>query len=188
MKKAIIFFFIIISAATFAQKGTKLIAGSVGFRLISDKPSSDKYVYLEPKFGYQFSKTLTAGLDGAFIVRIRDNGNKIENTTTIQVGPFLRYTKPIAGIFSYFVDFSTGFRSITNSADDPNFTTVKTTGLYSNIVPAIAIDLKKGFCLNFSVGGLNFKTEKENIPDSGQLTTLEFSFGQSALFGISKNF
>jgi len=52
--------------------------------------------------------------------------------------------------------------------------------------PAVFINVKNGFGLNFSVGGIGYTSSK---PSGGSASnSFNFTFGQSVGIGLSKNF
>ena len=72
-----------------------------------------------------------------------------------------------------------------------NFLSGKTAGVKSNgfettIFPAIGVNLKNGFALNFNFGSLGFMTGK--VKGEKKSSSFGLNFGSGAGFGISKNF
>lgn len=61
------------------------------------------------------------------------------------------------------------------------------TGFGGTLFPAIGVNLKKGFALNFTFGGLSFVSSKTK-GESGRATDFTLGFGSGAGLGISKNF
>ena len=181
MKKVLVILALSMFSFANAQKGSILVAGNVSYT--SQKTgsvSSDEFVFA-PKVGYQFSDKMTAGLEMS-VGNSNFTNNDSENNFSL--GAFLRYAVPLSGVFSAYADLGVGMQSsefMPNTGSD-----VKSDGFYVGLVPAIGVDLKKGFCLNFSIGGLGYDSLK---PSGGDATdTFNFSFGKQASVGISKNF
>lgn len=202
--------FVIAAMAAFsfanAQKGTILVGGNVGFT--SEKQdfggaTENKVNNFEfsPKVGYQFTDNWTAGIEAGI------GSSKTENTdvnefgviTTenknkaFSAGAFVRYTRPLSETFSVFADLGAGFQGIkqTGFATDGTITVTnperKASGFYVGVTPAIFINVKKGFGLNFNIGGLGYQTMNYDN-NGGDNSAFYFNFGQTLNIGISKNF
>lgn len=181
MKKVLVILALSMFSFANAQKGSILVAGNVGYT--SQKTgdiSSDEFVFA-PKVGYQFSDNMTVGLETSYA---NSNFENEDSQNNFKLGAFFRYAQPLAGVFSAFADLGVGMQS---SKYMPNVgSDFKSDGFYIGLVPAIGVDLKKGFCLNFSIGGLAYDTLE---PEDGDATnTFDFNFGKQASIGISKNF
>nr|WP_315223651.1 outer membrane beta-barrel protein [uncultured Flavobacterium sp.] len=174
MKKLLLSAALIISAMASAQKGSVLVGGNVGFS--SDKVGEAKSTSFEfnPKVGYQFTDNWTAGVEGSIASVDTDWSEKTEN---YKVGGFLRYTQPLSETFSVFADLGAGYQneSLNNAK-----------GMYATLVPNLFINMKKGFGLNFSIGGVGYN----NIDGSNDARreSMGFDFGKTFNIGISKNF
>jgi hypothetical protein len=71
--------------------------------------------------------------------------------------------------------------------NEGNPATDKHTGIYVGLYPALGINVHHGLALNFSIGGLNYATDKQQ--DRVYSTnTFNFTFGNQVNVGISKNF
>lgn len=174
MKKLLLFAAIAISAMASAQKGSVLVGGNVGFS--SDKVGDAKSESFEfnPKVGYQFADKWTAGVEGSIASVDTDWSEKTEN---YKIGGFVRYTQPFSETFSVFADLGAGYQN--ESLNDAK-------GMYVNLVPNLFINMKRGFGLNFSIGGVGY-----NNLDGRQDARKEsfgFDFGKTFNIGISKNF
>jgi hypothetical protein len=187
MKKAIIIAALAFVSFANAQKGSVLVAGNIGFK--SENTGDEKANYFEfaPKVGYQFSDNMTVGLETA--VTTEKFVNK-DTQNTFKLGAFLRYSQPLAGVFSIFGDFGVGMKSSKYKDHLVSGATLETKadGFYIGVVPAIGVDLKKGFCLNFSIGGLGYDSMKPDYNGADATNTFAFTFGKQASVGISKNF
>ena len=206
MKK--IFIIVALAMVSFAnaQKGTILLAGSVGVEgtknTVGTNENKSTTFNFSPKVGYQFTDNWTLGVE-ASIEGSKDESTTVNGggivitsttkTTGIKVGPFVRYTKPLSETFSAYVDMGIGFNSGKRTVESPvpPFGTVSTTqkgnGVYVGVTPAIFINVKKNFGLNFSIGGLGYETF--NLSNNqGDNNHFYFNFGQTVNIGISKNF
>ena len=125
------------------------------------------HLNLAPKVGYQFSDNITVGLETAVVNATYMDvvGNNVAEfeENGFKLGAFLRYSQPLAGVFSVFGDFGIGMQSAKTSNNIPFSKERKSDGFYMGVVPAIGVNLKKGFCLNFSIGGLAYDSMKEDF-------------------------
>ncbi len=189
MKKVFIIAALAIVSFANAQKGTVLVAGNVGYTSTTTGDVKSSKFEFAPKVGYQFTDNVTVGLQTT-IGNSTDSETTVLGNTTITVekkvnnfklGAFLRYSQPLAGVFSVFGDFGVGMQS-------KKVEEVKSNGFYIDVVPAIGVDLKKGFCLNFSIGGLGYNSMKADVNGAKAENAFNFNFGKQASIGISKNF
>lgn len=178
-----------------AQKGTVLIGGFVGIRSTENLSNGgnqkfNSYVF-NPKVGYQFSTSWTAGIEttiGNSKNKSTLSGISTENKTDIfNIGGFLAYSKPLTGVFYGFAKLSTGLQTEKLSNNTIASTSIKSNGLYIGLEPGIYVDIKKGFGLNFFVGGLRYNTLKNQETDSTTKKDLDFTFGKVFKIGITKN-
>lgn len=209
MKKTLIILALAMVSFANAQKGSILVMGSVGFDgtkqttgFNEDKTSTFNF---SPKVGYQFTDNWTFGIEASVEGSKEDQSNFNPNTlltttttdkiTSIKVGPFVRYTKPLSELFSAYVDMGIGFQSGKMTTETPSpvppFGTVSFTqkgdGIYVGVTPAIFINVKKNFGLNVSIGGLGYETFNFSN-NGGDNNHFYFNFGQTVNIGISKNF
>lgn len=174
MKKLLVAVVVMITTFASAQKNSILLGGNVGFS--SEKIGDSKLENFEfsPKVGYQFDDQWTAGVEGS-IMNVKTYG--FDTTERYKIGSFVRYTVPLSDLFSVFGDLSAGYQS-TNLNDAK--------GMYANLTPALFINMKRGFGLNFSIGGLNYDNlDGKNDPRQERFG---FDFGKTLKIGISKNF
>lgn len=204
MKKLLVMAALAMVSFASAQKGTILVAGNIGFA--SEKESFDNNVensgnffQFAPKVGYQFHENWTAGIAGSIgsqksesttfngFINV-DNETKI---TAFSAGAFLRYTRPLSETFSVFADLDAGYqsqkRTTESNAPFSATTTSKGNGVYVGVTPALFINFKKNFGLNFSIGGLGYETMNFDN-NGGDNNRFAFTFGQAFNIGISKNF
>ncbi|GAB3903587.1 outer membrane beta-barrel protein [Larkinella knui] len=165
-------------ASVYAQKNTVLVYGSINAE--SQKLSSGTKTStfnFSPAVGYQFNDHWTTGLTLATKTGKDFSGVK---TSTFGVGPFVRYAMPLSDIFAVYGQFNADYLS--GKAGD-----LKMSGFGGTLFPAIGVNMKNGFALNFSFGGLSFASQK--VKGASKSTTdVNFNFGSGAGFGISKNF
>jgi hypothetical protein len=192
MKKMLVILALAMVSFANAQKGTILVGGSVGYKsnttTLGNNEVKNNTVDFSPKVGYQFHDNWTAGIETSFGSTKVKQGVNEEKTNTTKVGGFLRYTMPLNPTFSFFAELGTGFQSIKEKTyTGPLTTTDKGDGFYVGITPALFIDMKKGFGLNFNIGGLNYGTI--NYDNNGpEYKSFDFNFGKAFNIGISKNF
>jgi hypothetical protein len=190
MKKAIIIAALAFVSLANAQKGSVLVAGNIGYASQNTGDLKANYFEFAPKVGYQFSDNMTVGIEAA--VGNSKNSDRVGNVIVehkendFRLGAFLRYSQPLAGVFSIFGDLGVGMQTAKTTNNVPA-SEVKGDGFYIGLVPAVGVDLKKGFCLNFSIGGLGYDSLK-NDGASDATNTFAFTFGKQASVGISKNF
>lgn len=183
MKKILVIAALALVSFAHAQKGTVLVAGSIDYNSIKQGGASSSSFGFSPKVGYQFTDNLTAGLE-ASIRNIKDENDNKDYVT--KFGAFLRYAQSLGGVFSAYADLGLGMQNekFTPSGGD----SFKGNGFYTGITPALAINLRNSLCLNFSVGGLNYSSVKEDADGAEALETFNFNFGQAFSVGLSKNF
>jgi hypothetical protein len=192
MKKVFIIAALAIVSFANAQKGTVLVAGNVGYNSVTKGDFKESSFEFAPKVGYQFTDNVTVGLETA--IGNGTSSNIVENTkfeskdNNFKLGAFLRYSQPLTGVFSVFGDFGVGMKSRKETKIGFVSTETKSDGFYLGFTPAIGVDLKKGFCLNFSIGGLNYDSMKPDVDGAKATNTFAFTFGKQASIGISKNF
>lgn len=183
MKKVLVILALAMFSFANAQKGTVLVAGSVSYNSVTVGDADSNSFEFAPKVGYQFSDSTTLGLQTS-IGSAKDNGD--DKYSTFKLGAFLRYSVPLEGVFSFFTDFGVGMQSYKDNPNGPGLDE-KGNGFYLNAVPAIGVNMKKGFCLNFSIGGLGYDSMKtDGAPDA--VNSFGITFGKQASIGISKNF
>jgi hypothetical protein len=173
-------FLVFVCFLGFAQKGSVLVYGNLGYS--SEKNSVDgstgttKTFGFSPGVGYQVADKWTLGLNlGYQKYRSGYTSNKYS------AGPFLRYTKQISELFSFFAQIQATY-SINDFSADPTSTSINV-----DAFPAIELNLGKGFALNFNFGGIGYESIKVK-GKSGSYDRLNLNIGSGAGFGISKRF
>lgn len=193
MKKILLILALAMFSFANAQKGTILVGGNIGFT--SEKSefqfseTKTNTFSFSPKVGYQFNDNWTVG--GEFTVASSNNetATREEKDNNFKLGAFVRYSVPLSQTFSIFADMGAGFQNAKSKIYGPGnaFAKSKADGMYVGVTPALFINMKKGFGLNFSIGGLGYETLSydNNGPD---VSKFYFNFGQTFNIGISKNF
>jgi hypothetical protein len=174
MKKLLLVAALFIAAITNAQKGSLLLGGNVGFQSEKIGDSKSNNFEFSPKAGYQFSERWTIGVEGSIANTDVAGFGKTEK---YKIGAFTRYSVPLSELFSVYADLGAGYQ--TSSVNDAK-------GMYAKLTPALFINMKRGFGLNFSIGGLNYDNlDGKNDPRQERMG---FDFGKTLNIGISKNF
>lgn len=194
MKKFLVVAALAICSFANAQKGTILVGGNIGytsekseFRFTEDKTSTFNF---SPKVGYQFHENWTVGGELSLSTSDVDNSDFKRKDNKFRTGGFVRYTKSLSQTFSVFADMGAGFQTEKNKIYTNNgngYVRYKGDGAYVDVTPALFINMKKGFGLNFSIGGLGYETL--SFDDNGEdYSNFYFNFGKTFSIGISKNF
>lgn len=181
-----------------AQEGTILVGGNVG--ITSEKVGDDKYSTFEfsPTVGYQFNENMTVGLQTS-ISNSKDERSTMVGTTmsvseyttnTFKIGAFYRYAKPLSDLFAVYADVAAGYQTAKaeNAVPGMPVTSLKSNGFYAGITPALFINMKNSFGLNFSIGGLQYNSMTTDTTPSVKSSGFDFNFGKTLNIGISKNF
>lgn len=199
MKKALMVLALAMFSFVNAQKGTILVMGNIGFTSQKQEnvgyESTTNVVFFSPKVGYQFNDNWTVGVESS----VENSKTKITGTesksNSFSMGSFIRYSKSLGGIFSAYVDLGAGFNNrkqniyAEGSLSQEEYTSsFKTNGFYIGLIPALFVNVKNGFCLNFNVGGLNYNFIKNNESNATEFKTFDFNLGKAFGIGISKNF
>ena len=174
MKKLLLALMLITATMVNAQKNSVLLGGNIGFSSDKDGESKVENFEFSPKVGYQFAEKWTAGVEGS-IMNVKTTGE--DKTEKYKIGGFVRYSTPFSNLFSFYMDLGAGYQNTSlNNAK----------GIYASIDPGLFINMKNGFGLNFSIGGINYNNlDGKNDP---RQNNLDFNFGKTLKIGISKNF
>jgi hypothetical protein len=195
MKKLLLITAMTVFSFAHAQKGTILVLGNVGYysekRSDSGSSSTQKTFNISPKVGYQYNDNWTVGVESSIANSKQTYTIGEVKSNNFSVGGFVRYMKPIGGIFSAYADLGTGYQSsdITqiNGGMDPFLFESKGSGFYVGVTPALFVNINKGFGLNFNLGSIGYSTLNYSNARS-DTQNFNFSFGQAFSIGISKNF
>ena len=192
MKKFLLIATLAICSFANAQKGSILVGGNIEYTSKNTDFQGDERKESEfgfsPKVGYQFNDNWTVGGEFTVASSKDDRGMTEYKTNAFKIGAFVRYSVPLSSTFSVFADLGAGFKNQTDKSYTGNTSTkAKADGMYVGITPALFINMKKGFGLNFSIGGLGYETLSydNNGPDVNEFY---FNFGKTVNIGISKNF
>lgn len=184
----------------FAQKNTVLVGGDLGFNFGNNKNTETKTntINFNPMVGYQFTDNWTAGVIGVSAFGktedVTGNTTITDRNKELGGGVFVRYTQPLSSIFSLYLqaqgytsvvkterETEIGNSSITTKGDDLNKFGV-------NLFPAVFVNLKNNFGLNFNFGGFNFNSQKYDTDGAKAVTATGFNFGKTVNIGVTKNF
>lgn len=214
-----LFAVLLFCTAASAQKGGILLGGNFGVNTVShdyiDEIGSgikltltDKTVtgVFSPVLGYGITDNLIIGLEiGVTSIKeteeeydfILDEINKIEViTTSLNAGPFVRYTKSLGDVFSVY---GQGVISIISGKSETKYPGVadkyieKLSGFGARVFPAVSANIGSGWAINFSFGNLSFTSTKTEPDDKDEkwehkYSTLDISFNPQANIGVSKTF
>ncbi|MCI9846627.1 outer membrane beta-barrel protein [Flavobacterium pectinovorum] len=193
MKKMLLILALSVVGFANAQKGTILVGGDIDYttRTVDAETGKIKMNSFDfsPKVGYQFHDNWTAGAEFT-ISSLKQDGQMSEvKNNAYKVGAFVRYTMPLSETFSVFADLGAGFTASKGKAynNDDLISESKANGFYTDLTPALFINMKKGFGLNFSIGGLGYTTYSYDNVDIDE-RSFYFNFGKTISVGISKNF
>lgn len=174
MKKLLLVVALFVATISNAQKGSILLGGNVGFSSEKIGDIREEGFDFSPKVGYQFTDNWTAGVEGS-IMNYKKTG--LDTKETYKIGAFTRYSLPLSDLFSFYTDLGVGYQ-------ETNLNHEK--GMYASLTPALFINMKRGFGLNFSIGGVNYDNlDGKNDPRQERFN---FNLGKTFSIGISKNF
>ena len=164
-----------------AQSGTVLVYGNLDLQTSkdADKIKSNQFSFT-PGVGYQWNDHWTGGLNLNLSKEKVNYGAGEMKSSGFGAGPFVRYAYPLSSVFAVFGQLNTNM--ISAKIDG-----VKNNGFEAVLFPAIGVNLKNGFALNFNFGNLSFVRSKVK-GDSESNNDFALNFGSGAGFGISKNF
>ncbi len=187
-----------IATANAQEPRSILLYGNLGLETIrhDDLQKNTNWI-ATPGIGYQFNHNWTIGLQlmyGQNAVKEGTNPTapytQGERTTdnSYGVGPFARYSHYIRKSETFFwfaqADFSYQGGYTTHEG---NPATMKHNGVYVGLYPALGVNVGRGLCLNFNIGGLSYSTDKFDGA-TYSTNTFNFGFGHQWNMGISKNF
>ncbi len=196
MKKSLLIFALTVFSFANAQKGTVLVLGNVGYYSQktgdSGNPPTQKTFNFSPKIGYQYNDNWTVGVESSIANSKQTYTSAEYKSNNFSVGGFLRYSKPLGGIFSAYADLGVGYQNVEqtqyNGGIDPFLSTTKANGIYVEVTPALLLNISKGFGLNFNIGSIGYGSLNNSTNNGTDTKNFNFSFGQAFSVGISKNF
>lgn len=166
------------SLTAHAQRHSILVYGNLGIN--GSKSAADvktNSFSFSPGVGYQWDDHWTGGVN--LKTESWKTGSPEVKSTAFGVGPFIRYAYPLSDIFAVYGQLNTNFLSGKTAG-------VKMNGAEATLFPAIGVNLKNGFALNFNFGSLGFTSAK--VKGQEKSSSFGLNFGSGAGFGISKNF
>jgi len=175
---------LVVAASTlsgYAQRNTLLVYGTVGAesQKVTATTKANSFNF-SPAVGYQWTDHWTGGVSLALSSAKSTGEFGDVKASGVAVGPFVRYAYPLSDIFAVYGQFNANVLSGKTAG-------ISYSGFGASFFPAVGVNLKNGFALNFSFGNLSFTSEKPK--DSAKsLTDFKLGFGSGATFGISKNF
>ena len=161
-----------------AQSNSILVYGNLGVNSSKSAAGIKTNSFsFSPAVGYQWNDHWTAGVN--LKTESWKTGSPEVKSSAFGAGPFIRYAYPLSDIFAVYGQLNTNFLSGKTAG-------VKMNGAEATLFPAIGVNLKNGFALNFNVGSLGFTSAK--VKGQEKSNSFGLNFGSGAGFGISKNF
>ena len=187
MKKLFLIAAIAITGATVnAQENTLLLGGNASYTTEKSEfggaeTKTDSFEF-SPTVGYQFNSHWTVGVQSSFAsVKTEANDSVSYEGNQMSIGGFIRYAKPLGELFAVYGDLGAGYQSAKNKTAD-----TKADGFYVGFTPALFVNFKNGFGLNFNIGGVRYETlDWDGGSDNSRFN---INFGKEVGIGISKNF
>lgn len=163
--------------------------------------------HIAPGIGYQFNRNMTVGLQGGYasmkteqlvdrtMMKLPTAVTSYKNNEWT-IGAFYRYTKYLSSIFSVYGQVNAGYVSGSIKTVEPGFaavtglpTTITTSGDYNGLqaelFPAFAINVHKGWALNFGFGGIKFRSLDYDAGTMGQGGNGNIPYNPYAAGGVS---
>jgi len=192
MKKLILALLAVGSVATANAQEPRsiLVYGNVGLhqtRLATLQKNTNWNA--SPGVGYQFNHNWTIGGNISWGQdAVKDASGSKMTTNNYGAGAFARYSQYIrrSEIFFWFAQYDFSYVGA-YTTNDGNPATNKSNGIETRLFPALGINVGRGMALNFSVGGLSYRTTKGDQA-TYSVNQLDLTFGNQANFGLSKNF
>jgi len=171
-----------------AQKGTVFVYGDLGF---STAKEAGSVFNVNPGVGFGINNNWAWGIE-AGVGNASDKATGTgESLTSFKGGLFARYTKAVSNTFSIYgqggVNFLSNYIEAGSFLNGDGVTAVKGSGVEVKIAPAVFVNVKNGFGLNFSFGGINYTSFKPKGADESG-SSFNLNFGKTFNFGISKTF
>ena len=194
MKKTLMAAMILASTifAANAQTGSILVGGDVNYdnQKIKGTDLKQSEFTFNPFVGYQFTNNLTAGVTASVFADKNENGTTDVKRSAFAVGPFLRYTQPLSNTFSVFGQLQAlaGSSKTKTTFGGTTVTTDKASLMTVQLFPAVFINLKNNFGLNFNIGGISYGSVDPKATGAATTNTFNINFGKTLAIGVSKNF
>lgn len=179
-----------IATANAQEPKSILLYGDVSLSTVRDPALMKTTAWdVSPGIGYQFNHNWTLGVSLSWGQFAMKDSAGIKNTDNLySVGPFARYSHYIrkSETFFWYAQFDFDYRGGYHT-NEGNPATDKHNGIYVGLYPALGINVGRGICLNFAIGGINYATDKE-ADLSNATNSFNLTFGHQMNVGISKNF
>lgn len=185
-----------------AQKGTILLYGNAGLHTQKDDMgggNEDKSFgwNINPGVGYQFTDNITIGLQGGYMgmkntVTVPNN-ETITKMNEMQAGAFFRYGMRISNLFTIFDQLDASYisgKGTTDATGIPQVTNSEYSGFTARLFPGLQVHVKDGMAINFSFGGLEYRTvstDWNNNTSTTNTSSFDITLWQQFNFGISYN-
>lgn len=209
--KKLILALLAVSAITTAnaQKNSILVYGSAGVNFSNtdlggaagtDADHNTSNYYIAPGIGYQFHKNMTLGLQGSYsrskdqMLQARFNNFTTSETqinSEWQLGAFYRYTQYLSPIFSVYAQVNAGYvsgdaimKTRINAAGDEAEVNGQYDGIQAQLFPAFAINVHKGWALNFGFGGIQYRS----LSAENAVGAVGFNYDNSFAFTLGQQF
>jgi len=168
-----------------------LLYGDIYLNSVRDSSQNNAIQWhATPGVGYQFNRNWTVGVNiGWGQDATKEKGGKNKNTDNMyRAGGFARYSHYIgrSETFFYYSQLDVAYQGGYHT-NEGNPATNKHNGVYVGVYPALGVNVGRSICLNFSIGGLSYTTDKYSSA-SYATNTFNLNFGKQMNFGISKNF
>jgi hypothetical protein len=181
------------TVAASAQKSSVLLWGSFsGSAATENSPGGPNHsrngFNILPGVGYQFTDKWTLGVEGEFDY----NGNaqtmpKLPGSISVMGfggGVFGRYTLPISNLLFFYTQSDLLYTARNLYKDGARLENATNNTLALRFTPAIGLNIKNGYAINFGFGNLVLNHEWH----SSSTNSINYSFSQGFSAGISKNF
>ena len=185
-----------ITAANAQEPHSILLYGDASFNTTRNADlSKTTSWHATPTVGYQFNHNWTVGLDITWGQDATKTPAGIKTTNNhYAIGPFARYSHYIGKSETFFWFAQSDFNYAGGyTTSEGNAAVNKHTGVLIDLWPSLGVNVGRGVCLNFQVGGISYATDKYSNNTNPTLNvnaknTFSFDFGEQISFGISKNF
>ena len=152
-------------------------------------PGKSTNWHATPGVGYQFNHNWTVGGNISWGQDAMKDGMGVKTThNNYMAGAFARYSQYIrrSEIFFWYAQYDFSYMGGYTTSGG-NSATDKHNGIFTQLYPAIGINVGRGLALNFSIGGIAYSTDKLQ-GNTYSDNKFNFTFGKHMEFGISKNF
>jgi hypothetical protein len=179
-----------------AQKGSVLLYGNLDIALqhtAADTVKQNGLINLG--IGYQFNDNFTVGLAGGYGINTSKGPGTDKRFTepTWNAGVFLRYAKTVSPLFSLYAQFDAGYTFRNQKFDNKPLNPAaegafRYTGFYGRLTPVVSMSVGKCFALDFSIGGISYQTQTQDVSGAKTASAFNLNFGKQLSIGITKNF